>query len=93
MLKLPLVLYTAPVTSHFLVRRDHCCNRLHSHECDEDLRRFSFVIMILTFRGSGLRKHPEVGLSELLQTERIDTCFPWSTWPVFTSSALLGWGS
>ena len=38
-----------------------------------------FASMILIFQCPGLRKHPGVGLNDLLPTERIGYRFPWST--------------
>ncbi|MBK1655015.1 hypothetical protein CKO29_09925 [Allochromatium vinosum] len=35
-----------------------------------------FACMIPTFQGPGLRKHPGVGLNDLLQTERMFTAVP-----------------
>lgn len=48
-----------------------------------------FASMIPTFQGPGLRKHPGVGLTDLLHTERTGYRCPWST-RLFTSSALKG---
>jgi hypothetical protein len=47
-----------------------------------------FASMIPSFQSPGLRKHPGVGLDDLLQTERVGYRFPWSTELAFTSSAL-----
>ncbi|MBK1649148.1 hypothetical protein CKO36_11155 [Rhabdochromatium marinum] len=38
-----------------------------------------FARMILIFQSPGLRKHPGVGLNDLLQTQRVGYRFPWST--------------
>ncbi len=56
----------------------------------ETFGAFPFAHMSSAFQCPGLRKHPGVGRGDLLQTERIGYRFPWSTQPVFTSSALQG---
>ena len=54
---------------------------------------FPFASMIPAFQSPGLRKHPGVGLDDLLQTSaNVSRRYsaPWSTQPAFTSSALWG---
>ena len=50
-----------------------------------------FASMIPAFQCPGLRKHPGVGLTDLLQTSANASrryLAPWSTQPVFTSSGI-----
>jgi len=52
-------------------------------ETAETFGALPFTCMIPALQSSELRKHPEVRLNDLWQTERIGYRFPWSTEPEY----------
>lgn len=64
------------------------CNRLPRSAAIGTFGALPFARMIPTFQSPELRKHSGVGRCDLLQTERVDYRFPWSTQLAFTSSSL-----